>query len=67
VAVTELIWEKSQANPRRIVIEDDPRLEPGDIIVLPDGRKMVILSLSKKVKRGEVLDLTLDCSKVLTA
>ena len=67
VAVTELIWEKSMSCPRRIVIEDDPSLEPGDIIALPDGRKIVVTGLSKKVKRGEVVDLTVDGNKVLTA
>ena len=66
VAVTELIWEKSRSWPRRIVIEDDPGLEPGDIIALPDGRKFVITGLSKKVKRGEVVDMTVDGGKVLT-
>ncbi|MBM4286888.1 MAG: hypothetical protein FJ135_01850 [Deltaproteobacteria bacterium] len=67
VAVTELIWEKSMSLPRRIVIEDHPALEPGDIVALPDGRKMVVTSLSKKIKRGEVVDLTLDGGKVLAA
>ncbi len=66
VAVTELVWEKSMSWPRRLVLEDRPGLEPGDIIVLPDGRKIVITSLSKKIKRGEVVDLTVEGGKVLT-
>lgn len=67
VAITELIWEKCMANPRRYIIEDDPRLEPGDILALPDGRKIVITSLSKKLSRGHVVSLTVDGGKVLTA
>jgi hypothetical protein len=67
IALTELIWEKAQSKPRRIIIEDDPSLEVGDIVIVPDGRKMLINGLTKKIKRGEVLDLTIDCSKVMTA
>jgi hypothetical protein len=67
LAVTELIWEKSQSFPRRLVIEDDPALEPGDIIALPDGRKILVASLAKKIKRGEVPSLTVDGCKVLLA
>jgi hypothetical protein len=67
IATTELIWEKSQTRPRRIVIEDDPSLEVGDIIGIPDGRKILIIGLSKKIKRGEVSSLTVDGCKVMTA
>ena len=67
IAVTELVWEKVLSMPRRIVLEDDPALEPGDIIVLPDGRRIVILGLSKKIKRGEVPALTIDGCKVVAA
>lgn len=66
IAVTELIWEKSLSWSRRIVIEDNPALEPGDIIAIPDGRKIVITGLSKKIKRGEVVDMVVEGGKVLT-
>jgi len=66
IAVTELVWEKSQVRTRRIVIEDDPSLEVGDIIGIPDGRKILINGLSKKIKRGEVPSLVIDGCKVLT-
>ena len=65
IAVTELIWEKSLNRPRRVVMEDDPSLEVGDIIVIPDGRKILITGLSKKIKRGEVPTLIIDGSKVM--
>ena len=66
IAVTELIWEKSLTRPRRVVIEDDPSLEVGDIVVIPDGRKILITGLSKKIKRGEVASLVIDGCKVMT-
>ena len=67
IAVTELIWEKVLSNPRKISIVDDTRLEVGDIVALPDGRKVVITALSKTIKRGEVSTLVIDGGKVLTA
>ena len=67
IAVTELIWEKSLSRPRRIAIEDDPSLEVGDIVALPDGRKILVTALNKKIKRGEVPTLVIDGGKVMTA
>ena len=67
IAVTELIWEKSLSRPRHIAIEDDPALEVGDIVALPDGRKILITALNKKIKRGEVPTLVIDGGKVMTA
>jgi hypothetical protein len=67
IALTELIWEKSQTRSRRIVIEDDPSLEVGDIIGIPDGRKILVTGLSKKIKRGEVSSLIVDGFKVMVA
>jgi hypothetical protein len=66
IAVTELIWEKSLTRTRRIVMEDDPSLEVGDIVGIPDGRKILITGLSKKIKRGEVPSLVIDGCKVMT-
>jgi hypothetical protein len=67
IAVTELIWEKSLSRPRRIAIEDDPALEVGDIVALPDGRKILVTGLNKKIRRGEVPTLVIDGGKVMTA
>ena len=67
LAVTELIWEKSNSYPRRLIIDDDLTLEMGDILVLPDSRKFLISNMSKKIKRGEVPQLTLEGFKVMTA
>jgi hypothetical protein len=67
IAVTELIWEKSLSRPRRIAIEDDPALEVGDIVALPDERKILVTALNKKIRRGEVPTLVIDGGKVMTA
>jgi hypothetical protein len=67
IAVATLIWEKSASKPRKLVIDDDPALELGDLLVLPDARKFLITGLSKTMKRGEVPKLTLDGFKVMRA
>jgi hypothetical protein len=65
--MTELAWQKCLSFPRKVAVADDPRLEVGDIIGLPDGRKVVITGLAKSIKRGEVPMLVIDGGKVLTA
>ncbi len=67
IAMLELTWEKSRSYPRKILLEDDPALEPGDILQLVDGRKFMIQDLAKTVKRGDTPVLTADCIKVMTA
>jgi hypothetical protein len=67
VAYTELAWQKSRGKPRKLVIRDDPALEIGDTIRLPDGQKFCIADMSKQLVRGEVPLLSLDGFKVLRA
>jgi hypothetical protein len=67
VAVTELIWERVMGNPRKIIMKDDPSLELGDILYLPDGRKVVVTGLAKKIKFGEATALEVTCAKVMVA
>jgi hypothetical protein len=67
IAMTELIWQKCLGAPRKLVVADDTRLELGDIIGLPDGRKVVITGMSKTIRRGDVSTLVLDGGKVFTA
>ena len=66
VSMTNLIWQQSQSLPRRITIKDDPTLEPGDIVALPDGRQIVINTLQKRIQRGEISSVIIDGGKVLT-
>ena len=67
LAMLELTWEVSSANPRTLVIKDDLALERGDILQLPDGRKFFISDMSKAVQRGAVPVLSLQGFKVMTA
>jgi hypothetical protein len=67
LAMLELTWEVSNANPRTLVIKDDLALERGDILQLPDGRKFFISDMSKAVQRGAVPVLSLQGFKVMTA
>jgi hypothetical protein len=64
IALLELIWEHSRCFPRKLVIKDDPKLELGDLIRLPDGIKFFITGMSKSLGRGDVPLLTLDGFKV---
>ena len=59
--------EKSKAYPRKLTIQDDPALEIGDMIRLPDGLKFYITGMSKSLKRGDVPLLVLDGFKVKRA
>ena len=67
LALTELIWKKSNGYPRKLTIADELILELGDIVQLPDGRKFCITALAKDIQRGEIPILNLDGIKVLTA
>jgi hypothetical protein len=67
VALLELIWEKSKCFPRKLVIQDDPALEIGDMLRLPDEIKFFITGITKSIKRGDVPLLTLDGFKVKRA
>jgi hypothetical protein len=67
VAVKELIYEKSASLPRKLTLEDDLALEVGDIVQLPDGRKVFIQDMRKQIKRGDVPILEIQGFKVMTA
>lgn len=67
VAVTELIYLRSQAEQRTLVIDDDLALEVGDIVQIPDGRRFFIEKMAKSIKRGEIPKLALNGFKVMIA
>jgi hypothetical protein len=67
ISLMTLIWEKSKCFPRKLTIQDDPALEIGDMIRLPDGLKFFITNISKTIRRGEVPILLLDGFKVKRA
>ncbi len=67
IALLELIWEISKCFPRKLLIQNDPALEVGDSIRLPDGLKFFITGMSKSISRGAVPLLSLDGFKVKRA
>jgi len=66
VTTTELIWQRTIAIVRKMIMIDDLVVEKGDIIELPDQRRFLILAINKSIKRGESSLLELDGCKVLT-
>jgi hypothetical protein len=60
VAKLELYWEVAQARPRTVTVVDDYRVEVGDLIQLPNGRKLWVESSRKTLGRGSLpaLELT---------
>lgn len=59
VAIRELLYRKSASFPRKLTMINDPSLELGDIIQLPDGKRFYIESMQKSIKRGEPMKLEL--------
>lgn len=60
VATRELIFENAGAVSWGATIVDDPRLEIGDLIGLPDGSRLFITGYQRDLSRGEeaVLNVT---------
>jgi hypothetical protein len=52
LALNELLFEQSTSKPRTMVIQNDPRVERGDIIQLPNGAKFFVQNASKSLGRG---------------
>lgn len=53
VAVMELLFESAQSVSWGCSIVDDPRLEIGDIISLPDASRLFITGYNRDLSRGE--------------
>jgi hypothetical protein len=67
IAMTELTWQQSIGAPRSLTITNDPALEVGDILDLPDHRRFFVQAMSKTLKRGEVPVMHLEGFKVMRA
>jgi len=59
LAVNELLFEQSMGKPRTLIMENDPRIERGDVLQLPTGIKFFVLSASKTITRGGTGQLSL--------
>ncbi len=59
LAVGELVYRARSASKAGLLIADDLRIEPGDLIGLWDGRKFYVESLSRDLTRGAEATLSL--------
>jgi hypothetical protein len=59
VAARELIYRNKSAQRYGVQIIDDPRIEPGDLIALPDGSRLYVTSYRRQLGRDApaVLDI----------
>jgi len=66
LGLNELLYQRGAACPRKVAMEDHPGIEIGDIVQLPDGRRVFVQDMAKTLKRGEIPILELTGFKVLT-
>lgn len=59
LALNELLFEQSLGHPRAMVVQNDPRIEKGDIIQLANGTKFFVQQASKTITRGGTVQLNL--------
>ena len=52
LALNELLFQKSLGQPRSLVLQNDPRIEKGDILQLPTGAKFFVQEAAKTFTRG---------------
>jgi hypothetical protein len=51
-AVRELIYQARSASSYGLTIVDDPRIEPGDLLTLPDGTTVYVTDYSRELTSG---------------
>ena len=59
LALNELLFEQSLGHPRAMVLQNDPRIEKGDILQLANGTKFFVQAASKTITRGGTVQLNL--------
>lgn len=59
LALNELLFEQSLGKPRTLIVQNDPRIEKGDILQLPTGAKFFVLDANKTITRGGTSQLNL--------
>jgi len=60
IAARELIYRARAAQSYGMTIVDDPRIEPGDIIGLPDGTRLYVTGYRRNLTHGAPAVLELD-------
>lgn len=59
-AVRELIYQARAASSYGLTLVDDPRIEPGDIVQLPDGTKVYVTGYSRDLTSGAAAVLNVE-------
>lgn len=59
IALAELLLAQSKGQPRQLVIANDPRIEKGDIIQLPNGTKIFVENANRTITRGEEISMSI--------
>lgn len=60
LAIGELIFRTKAAAPLRLTIADDLRIEPGDILAMPDGSRFYVTAYERDLSRGAQALLSLE-------
>jgi hypothetical protein len=60
LAVRELLYRARAASTYSLTIVDDPRIEPGDIIELPDESRVYVTGYTRNLSRGSAATLDID-------
>jgi hypothetical protein len=63
-AVRELLYQSQQATSYGVTIVDDPRIEHGDILQLPDGSRLYVTGYQRDLTRGAAAMLDISGFKV---
>ncbi|MNG09144.1 hypothetical protein D3C84_925480 [compost metagenome] len=64
IAVRELLYRSLSATTWNVDIIDHPALERGDILQLPDGSRLYVLSFSRDLTRGSAAMLSVQGFRV---
>jgi hypothetical protein len=63
-AIRELLYQSKQATSYGVTIVDDPRIEHGDILELPDGSRLYVTGYQRDLSRGAAALLEVSGFKV---
>lgn len=59
-AVRELLYQARSATSYGLTIVDDPRIEPGDVVQLPDGERVIVTGYTRELTRGAPATLQIE-------
>lgn len=65
MAVRELLFQARAGTSYNLTVVDDPRIEPGDIVQLPDETKVLVTGYTRDLTRGSAATLALEGFRAL--